>query len=269
MDTLLLKLVTIPVLIATASLAGRRWGTAISGWLVGLPFTSAPILFFIALDQGLSFATATSVSVLAGGVSGIAFALTYGWFATNRRQGWLICLSAGYLSFLVITAILQFVFLPSFVVFLGFISILILSIRIFPKSQPDNSTFHYPKWDLPARMITATMFVIVVTGAAPLLGPRLSGLVTPFPIFTSIMAVFSQKTSGIPSAVNLLRGLLYGLFAFATFSLTVSIFLETLGLLVTFLLAISASLTVQGITLILLRKWSARSVYQKDISTWK
>ena len=31
------------MLIATASLAGRRWGHAISGWLVGIPFTSGPI----------------------------------------------------------------------------------------------------------------------------------------------------------------------------------------------------------------------------------
>ena len=36
-DTLILKVVVTPILIAAASLAGRRWGQSVSGWLVGLP----------------------------------------------------------------------------------------------------------------------------------------------------------------------------------------------------------------------------------------
>ena len=48
MDTLVLKLVLTPTLIGTASLAGRRWGPAVSGWLVGFPFTSAPVALFLA-----------------------------------------------------------------------------------------------------------------------------------------------------------------------------------------------------------------------------
>ena len=58
MDSFVLKLVLTPTLIGAASLAGRRWGPAVSGWLVGFPFTSAPIalvglfafaLFFLTL----------------------------------------------------------------------------------------------------------------------------------------------------------------------------------------------------------------------------
>ena len=37
MTVLALKLALTPALIAGASLAGRRWGGAVSGWLVGLP----------------------------------------------------------------------------------------------------------------------------------------------------------------------------------------------------------------------------------------
>jgi hypothetical protein len=44
------------LLVGTASLAGRRWGHVISGWLVGIPFTSGPITLFLFLDQGSSFA---------------------------------------------------------------------------------------------------------------------------------------------------------------------------------------------------------------------
>lgn len=50
MESLALKLVLAPALIGAASLAGRRWGPAVSGWLVGLPLTSGPIAFFLRLD---------------------------------------------------------------------------------------------------------------------------------------------------------------------------------------------------------------------------
>jgi O-antigen/teichoic acid export membrane protein len=50
-----LKLVLTPLLIAAASLARRRWGHAVSGWLLGLPLTSGPVAFFLAIERGASF----------------------------------------------------------------------------------------------------------------------------------------------------------------------------------------------------------------------
>jgi hypothetical protein len=58
MSSLVLKLVLTPVLIGGASLAGRRFGPSVGGWLVGLPLTSGPIAFFLTLDHGHSFAAA-------------------------------------------------------------------------------------------------------------------------------------------------------------------------------------------------------------------
>jgi hypothetical protein len=59
MDTLPLKLTVTPVLILAASLASRRWGESVGGWFVGLPLTSGPVCFFLALDQGADFAAAS------------------------------------------------------------------------------------------------------------------------------------------------------------------------------------------------------------------
>ena len=47
---LVIKLLLTPILIGMVSLAGRRWGPAISGWFVGLPLTSGPVMLFLALD---------------------------------------------------------------------------------------------------------------------------------------------------------------------------------------------------------------------------
>ena len=49
---LVFKLLLTPLLIGLVSLAGRRWGPGVSGWLVGLPLTSAPVSLFLTLEQG-------------------------------------------------------------------------------------------------------------------------------------------------------------------------------------------------------------------------
>src|SRR5438132_12176846 len=50
--SLLLKVVVTPVLIAIATLAGRRWGDRLSGWQVGLPLTSGPAVLFRCSQPG-------------------------------------------------------------------------------------------------------------------------------------------------------------------------------------------------------------------------
>jgi len=71
------KAIATPLLIGGASLAGRRWGHHIGGWLVAFPLTSGPVAFFLATDQGTDFAAQAAVGMLAGTISQVAFALAY------------------------------------------------------------------------------------------------------------------------------------------------------------------------------------------------
>src|SRR5260370_41075861 len=105
MDNLALKLVLTPALIGTATLAGRRWGQSVGGWLVGLPLTTGPVAFFIALDHGTAFAAAAVVGSLVGAVAEAAFSVAYGWSAT--RSAWLPALLAGPPAYAVPAAIPQ------------------------------------------------------------------------------------------------------------------------------------------------------------------
>src|SRR5579862_7405033 len=98
MHTLALKLTVTPVLILAASLASRRWGETIGGWLVGLPLTSGPVCFFLALDQGVGFAAATGLGSMAGAGAEAAFCLGYAW--TARVAGWPAALAAGSTAFI-------------------------------------------------------------------------------------------------------------------------------------------------------------------------
>ena len=79
--TLALKLVLTPALIAIATLAGRRFGPSIGGWLVGLPFTSGPVSLFLALEQGTSFAAAAASGSIAGAAASALFAVVYAYDA--------------------------------------------------------------------------------------------------------------------------------------------------------------------------------------------
>src|SRR3989442_6477667 len=86
MTVLALKIVLTPTLIAIATLAGRRWGPSIGGWLVGLPFTSGPVSLFLALEQGTSFAAAAAAGSIAGAAASALFAVAYA--AMARRSRW-------------------------------------------------------------------------------------------------------------------------------------------------------------------------------------
>lgn len=129
-----------------------------------------------------------------------------------------------------------------------------VSLRVLRVDEHVTATVRAPRWDLPARMATGTVAVLALTAVAPLLGPRLSGLVTAFPIFASVLAVFAHRQHGAGAAAHVLRGLLFGLFAFATFFLVVALVIERAGVAAAFAGAILAAAAIQGGSLRVLRR---------------
>ena len=248
MNTLLLKLVITPALIGTASLAGRRWGHSISGWLVALPLTTGPITFFLALTHGPAFAATSASGTLAGGFSQAAFVLCYARLAAHWK--WLPTLGASVLTFAAITAVLQQLTFPLVPLYLLVFLAFILVIRLLPHTVKSSApTDSLPgRWDIPLRMLIATVFVVLITGLAPAFGPRLTGLLAPFPIFTATLAAFAHHQYGLDATVNVLRGLLMGLFSFASFFFVLAIMLQPAGLLPSFTVAILVVIVLQSIS---------------------
>lgn len=249
MDTLVVKLVLTPALIGAASLAGRRFGSAVGGWLVGFPMTSAPIALFLALGHGPAFAASAATGAMAGALSQAAFCLTWGWLAANRR-GWPIALAGASAAFGVATAALRFVALPPLALFGVVVAGLIAAVRLMPGTDgPARRAAPPPRWDLPARMIVATTFVIVLTGVAGALGPRLTGLLSPFPLYGAVLAGFAHAIDGPASATAVLRGLLLGLFAFSSFFLVLALALDRWEIAPAFAAALAVTMAVQGVAL--------------------
>src|SRR4051794_21389726 len=73
----LLKLVLAPALVVSASMAGRRWGIAVSGLLVGLPVVAGPVLLVTAVQHGARFGTHAAQASLLGLVSLCVFLVVF------------------------------------------------------------------------------------------------------------------------------------------------------------------------------------------------
>jgi hypothetical protein len=257
MALLTLKLILTPLLVAGASLAGRRWGPAVSGWLVALPLTSGPIVFFLNLSLGDQFAASVAIATLAGAVSQAAFCLMYCWLAL--RWKWPYTLLSSCLAFFASTILLQEFLLPILPLFLFVILFLALTLRLMPPLMTaiPLERRSAPRWDIPTRIAVTTLFVLLLTGSASALGPQLTGLLAPFPLYGAILAVFAHQQSGTTPAVQVLRGLLFGLFSFAGFFLALGLLLGQVSTGWAFGAAIAVALTVQAGTLWVLR-WQAR-----------
>jgi len=244
-----LRILLAPALIGAASLAGRRWGPAVSGWLVGLPLTSAPVTFLLALEHGPAFAAQVALGTLAGTLSQVLFAVVYAWLA--RRHGWGLSFVAGTLAFAASTAALVGLSVPLTVLACAAVIVLALGLHAMPTVAPQTTgaTPAPPRWDLPARMVVATLIVGVLVGVAPALGPRFTGMLSPFPVYAAILTVFAHRGQGAAAGIGVLRGLLAGLFGFVGFFVVVAGAIERVGIAAAFVVATLVALAAQLVTL--------------------
>jgi hypothetical protein len=249
---LALKLVITPVLILMASLASRRWGDAVGGWIVGLPLTSAPVAFFLAVEQGPGFAEQAAAGSLIGTAAQACFCVGYA--RTSARLGWPAAFGMGALAFAAGAAALQSVALPLLLLLPVAVAALVVSARLVPLNPVRRRPVAIPRWDIPARMAVATAIVVSVTAFAPALGPRLSGVLATFPIFAAVLAVFAHRMQGPVAAHQVLWGLLIGLFGFIGFFFVIGISITTLGIGLAFTAATLAALAIQGASLLLVRR---------------
>ena len=245
MPILALKLLITPFLIGGVTLAGRRWGSIVSGFLIGLPLTSGPISFLLAYEFGLAFSSQAAVGSLAGQLSNCLFCLTYTRVA--RRCNWVFSSLAAISAFLLATFVWNSFAWQLWPAFALLLVVIVLTGILIPRQPAALQDITPPKWDLPARILTATGFVLCLTSIADTLGPHLSGLISPFPVFILIFSAFTHAQQGANSASNLLRGVVLGSGSYASFFLIVGALLPRLGIAVTYLLASLVAIAAGGL----------------------
>jgi hypothetical protein len=250
MSLLALKLIVTPLVVLLASLAARRWGDVVGGWLVGLPLTSAPVSVFLAIEQGPSFAAQAADGSMAGVLSQAAFCFGY---AALARRGVTIALGAGTLAYVASATALIAAGLPSVALVAAAIAALTFVLWLLPRHRVTLSANAVAWWDLPSRMTVTTALVVGLTSAAAALGPAASGAAASFPLIGASIAVFAHLSQGPGAGVAVLRGMASALYAFAAFFVIAGLALPRVSIFAAFALATAGGLIAQGAILLMAR----------------
>jgi hypothetical protein len=248
---LALKLWLVPLLIAAITLAGRRWGPAVAGWLSAFPVVAGPILYFIALDQGPEFTANAAVGTLSAVLAILAFGICYAWAASFRH--WPTSLLAGFSGYALAVMLLTFWSPTLWVAAITVMAALLLAPRWYPEPMVSDCPSRKPAKDIAWRMLAGALLVLLVTHFSTALGHRLSGIFAMFPVMGSVLVVFSHRQSGSAFTIHLLRGMLLGYYAFSVFCIVLALALVSFRINVAFLMALGCALVVQGLTRILKR----------------
>ncbi len=263
MPSLVFKLISTPLLLAATSLAGRRWGTSVGGALAAVPIVAGSIAFFVSLDNGPEFGSRTAAATLVGVCSLGCYSLVYA--RASTRFGWPACLLAAYSTVAVTSlAVVPLANAPGFAVFAIAVVALAVASRLMPPVRPGPRP-EPPAWDIPARMVTGTVLVVVLTGVAQSLGPQLSGLLAAFPLVFTVLLVFTHRHEGADRARGLLRGFVAGLVATSLFLEIVADGLAPLGVWLAFAVATSGFVAYQAVVVRHMRR-SAASGLTADLA---
>lgn len=202
---LLLKLILAPFFVALVSFIQRRWGDGLGGRLIGLPLTTGPFIFIIYVQEGNSFAAHAAHGVLVGQVALIIFAWSYSTAALKYQ--WRRALALGTLACVTSGAILTSFYIPLYLLLLILLITWSAATKFWPEYLNPPREKSAPRWELPARLIVTVVLILSLTGFASLLGPRVAGALSTYPVITSVLGAFNQRRFGPGATVATLQGM--------------------------------------------------------------
>ncbi|TVZ38317.1 hypothetical protein P886_2678 [Alteromonadaceae bacterium 2753L.S.0a.02] len=213
-----LKLTLVPLLIILASFASQKFGPKIGGMVTALPLVAGPITLMLAIEQGEAFAL-QSISVTLPGIIAVgAFCVSYAWMAIYAT--WFVAFLCGSVTYFVVVFTVYISGLSGWPGIVLVLLVLPVLITCSPRpSIPPQILAKLGRLEIGVRVLAAALLVLFVTSIAQNAGPKISGLLSVFPVATSVMAVFTHCRAGASAVVALLRGLLVGLVGLVFFYL--------------------------------------------------
>jgi hypothetical protein len=236
----LLKLALVPFAVWLASLAARRWGHAVSGYLGGLPMIGGPITLYLAIDHGTDFAARSALMTLAAVAGQAGHMLAFS--AVGRASGAPLGLVAGWTAFAALSlGVGALPLVPASALALAIASLLVAR-RFLPVARDVATPPGIPPVELWLRLAAALVLAAAILFGAATLGPTVSGILLSLPITGSIMPPFTLKLYGPDALARLQRGFVTGLAGFIAFFFVTSVAVEPLGIVVAFSLSTAAAL---------------------------
>ncbi len=252
----LFKLILTPVLVALMSLAARAWGPTVGGLLMGLPWMTGPILFFLGLEKGEPFVARAGVGALLGTMGIAAFLLAF--ITAGRRLGWFPSLAIAMATYILTGLVTSRLAPPLPVAAFAAAASLVLVYALIPRGPPLHGPRALPWWDIPMRMLVTGLLVTVISFTADALGPVGSGIAASFPVIFIVVGGFTLAWWGATAAAQLARGVSLSLLSFTAFFVTVGSTVEPLGLVASFALGGIVAVVISGGMIAANRLWAAR-----------
>lgn len=211
-----LKITLVPLLIGAITLAGRRWGPAVAGWLSGLPVVAGPIMYFMALEHGAAFASRAIVGMLLGVFAMLGFLLGYAWAST--RWSWRTSLCCALSAYFAAVALLHTLDVSTSAVAILVLCVLLLAPRLFPRAELRAIAPRAARRDFCAhdRRRDSGAGGDLLCRAS--FGAQSSGLFSMFPVISTVLAVFCTASTAGEFTICLLRGIVFGWYAFVVFA---------------------------------------------------
>jgi hypothetical protein len=233
-----------PALLAACMFAGRRWGSLVGGWLLGLPLISGPVSYFLLVQHGTDFAESAARGALLGMVGTGVFFVCYALLAKNRP--WWQTLPPSAVAAVVVTVSLTQVHPGLVVAAMVAVGFLALITVVVARPLDDVPVPEAKLHTVFVRMAFASAMVVGVTLASTELGPQFSGMLTAIPIISSMMAVSTHRSAGGESVRCLVRGAVAGLWGGAAFFVVVASLITGAAPALTYLAATVAAGVAAG-----------------------
>jgi uncharacterized membrane protein (GlpM family) len=243
------ELLIAPALVASATLAGRRWGAGVGGLVSAFPAVVGPVLLIVAQQRGAAFAARTANGTLLGLVALSAFAVAYARFSVHAR--WQTSLMMGWGCSAIVAAVLAVCGsgLPFPAGLAAATVSLAIAHRAIPRAAGDEvpgTPPHVPRRDIPLRVCATVALIIVLTAAVDAFGSLIGGVLTSLPILASVLAAFTHRDDGPHAVAALLRGIMVGMAGFVGFCALVAAMVVPAGVPMAFGIAACAAVALQA-----------------------
>lgn len=241
---LVVKISVPPVLVALMSLAARRWGPTFGGLIMGLPWMTGPVLFFLGYDKGTEFLVAAALgaelAVWGIGAYILCFALA------STITGWPLSLAAAVGGYGAVGLLTQGLEIPLWLAAAVAALVLLAVNRLLPRPLTAAFPGRLPRWDIPARMVATFALVALIMVTTDMLGPQRSGLIASYPVILTVIGVFTLRLWGRDALLRLLRGISLSLLAFVGFFAVVGFGAPAFGLTAAYAAATLTALIISA-----------------------
>jgi uncharacterized membrane protein (GlpM family) len=211
MFELLVKCVALITVIHGLRAVCRRIGPRFSGLLLGLPSSTAIVLFLCGRERGAGGASEMAEASLLGLVAAVALPLAY---AQSVRWGWRLprAIGASIVAYLIAASGLGSVDPGGPLECLGiaFGAILLTSVlaaRIEIPGSSAGGVRRSSRWSLLVRTAVPAVYVLVVGIASGAASPKWAGLVSTFPSMSTVLLTVTHLEEGPAEACGIARSL--------------------------------------------------------------